>query len=82
MARIPLVREDDPDTGPEAREFLQRVEGGMGELFNGMRLLANHPERGNAFIGFARMARDQSSLNRSLKEFAWMTASEVNQCHY
>ena len=30
MARIPLVREDDPAAPPEAREFLKRVEGGLG----------------------------------------------------
>ena len=34
MARIPLVREDDPATPPEAREFLKRVEAGIGEVFN------------------------------------------------
>ena len=34
MARIPLVREDDPATPPEAREFLKRVEEGLGEVFN------------------------------------------------
>jgi len=37
MARIPTLREDDPDTPPEAREFLKRVEGGLGEVFNALR---------------------------------------------
>jgi hypothetical protein len=41
MARIPTVREDDPAISPEAREFLKRVEGGLGEVFNAVRLLAN-----------------------------------------
>jgi hypothetical protein len=45
MARIPTLREDDPDTPPEAREFLKRVEGGLGEVFNAVRLLGNHPRR-------------------------------------
>jgi hypothetical protein len=83
MARIPTVREDDPAAPPEAREFLQRIKSVSGEEpFNSMRLLANHPDRANSFIGFARMARDESGVGRRLKELAWMTASEVNRCHY
>ena len=62
MARIPTVREDDPGTPPEAREFLKRVEGGLGEVFNAVRLLANHPQQANALIGFVRSVRHHNSL--------------------
>lgn len=82
MARIPLVQEDDPAVSPEAREFLARVQAGMGELFNGVRLLANNPVQGSAWIGFIRAVRYQGSLTREQTELAYMTASTVNRCHY
>ena len=50
MARIPFVREDDPATPPEARAFLKRVEGGPGEVFNAVRLLANNPQQTGALV--------------------------------
>ena len=47
MGRIPIVREDDPETGPEAQAFLKRAESGFAEVFNALRLLANHPRQAN-----------------------------------
>lgn len=82
MARIPLVREDDPGTPPEAQEFLKRVEGGLGEIFNAVRLLANHPRQASAFIGFVRSVRHNNTLTPTLTELAYTTASVVNGCHY
>jgi len=82
MARIPLVQEDDPTTPPEAREFLKRVEGAQGEVFNGVRLLANHPQQGNALIDFVRSVRHHNTLTPTLTEIAYTTASVVNRCHY
>ena len=76
MARIPIVREDDPATPPEAQEFLKRVKGGLGEVFNAVRLLANHPGQANALIDFVRSVRYHNS------ELAYTTASVVNRCHY
>ena len=66
MVRIPTVREDDPGTPPEAREFLKRVEGGLGEVFNAARLLANHPQQANALIEFVRSVRHHNSLTPTL----------------
>jgi len=82
MARIPIVREDDPATPPEAREFLKRVEGGLGEVFNAVRLLANCPKQANALLDFVRSVRYQNSLTPVLTELAYTTASVVNCCHY
>jgi alkylhydroperoxidase family enzyme len=82
MARIPLVMEDDPATPPEAREFLKRVQGGLGEVFNSVRLLANHPQQGNALIDFVRSVRYRNSLPSTFTELAYTTASVVNRCHY
>jgi alkylhydroperoxidase family enzyme len=82
MARIPIVREDDPATPSDAREFLERVEGGLGEVFNSVRLLANHPQQANALIDFVRSVRHHNSLTPTLTELAYTTASVVNSCHY
>jgi alkylhydroperoxidase family enzyme len=82
MARIPIVREDDPATAPEAREFLMRLKSGTGEIFNGARLLANHPRQANALIGFVRSVRRQNSLTPTLTELAYTTGSVTNGCHY
>ena len=82
MARIPTVREDDPATSPEAREFLKRVEGGLGEVFNAVRLLANHPQQANALIDFVRSVRHRNSLTPTLTELAYLTASLANRCYY
>ncbi len=82
MARIPTLREDDPDTPPEAREFLKRVEVGLGEVFNAVRLLANHPAQANALINFVRSVRYDNSLTPALTELAYTTASVANHCHY
>ena len=82
MARIPLLREDDPGTPPAARDFLKRVEGGLGEVFNAARLLANHPKQANALIDFVRSVRSQNSLTPTLTDLAYTTASVTNRCHY
>ena len=82
MARIPILREDDPATPAEAREFLNRVKGGLGEVFNAVRLLANHPQQAHALIEFVRSVRYHNSLTPSLTELAYTTASVANCCHY
>ena len=87
MARIPIVREDDPATPPEAQAFLRRVErpradGGLGEVFDSIRLFANHPQQATAFLNFVQSVRQQNQLTGSLTELAWTTASVVNRCYY
>jgi alkylhydroperoxidase family enzyme len=82
MARIPIVREDDSRTPLESREFLKRCEGGLGEIFNAVRLLANHPQQARALIDFVRSVRHKNTLTPTLTELAYTTASVVNDCHY
>ncbi len=82
MARIPTVREDDPATAPEARAFLKKVEGRLGEVFNSIRLFANHPRASNAFIDFVGAVRHHNSLTPTLTELAYTTAVVTNECHY
>lgn len=82
MPRIPIVREDDPVTPPEAREFLKRVGGGLGEVFDSVRLIANHPQQANALIDFVRAVRHHNTLTPTLTELAYTTESVANDCHY
>jgi hypothetical protein len=42
---IPIVLEEDPATPPEALEFLKQIQGHLGEVFNPVRLFANHPQQ-------------------------------------
>jgi hypothetical protein len=44
------------------------VEGGLGEVFNAVRLLANHPRQANALIDFVRSVRYNNSLTPTLTE--------------
>jgi alkylhydroperoxidase family enzyme len=82
MARIPQLREDDPSTPPEAREFLYTVKSARGEVFNSVRLLANHPQQATALVNFVRAVRYRNTLTPELTELAYMTASVTNRCHY
>ena len=82
MARIPIVREDDPAAPPEARAFLKRVQGGLGEVFNSVRLLANNPQQANALIDFVRSVRHHNSLTPTLTELAYTAGSVTNRCYY
>ncbi len=58
------------------------MEGGLGEVFNSVRLLANHPQQANALIDFVRSVRQRNSLGPTLTELAYTTASVINRCHY
>jgi alkylhydroperoxidase family enzyme len=82
MARIPQLREGDPLTSPEAREFLHMAENSMGEVFNSLRLLANHPQQAKALVDFVKAVRYRNTLTPALTELAYTTASVANRCHY
>jgi len=83
MARIPTLGEDDPATPPEARVFLLKTrENVTGEIFNSIRLLANHPRPAANLVEFIRCLRKEGSLTRTQTEFVWTTSAVVNGCHY
>jgi alkylhydroperoxidase family enzyme len=82
MARIPQLRDDDPLTPPQSREFLRTAESTMGEVFNALRLLANHPQQAKALIDFVKAVRYRNTLTPALTELAYTTASVANRCHY
>ncbi len=82
MGRIPILREDDPATPPDAREYLRRVKDGLGEIFNAVRMFANVPPHANAYLQFVLSVRRRNNLTPALTELAYTTASVVNSCHY
>lgn len=53
-----------------------------GHVFNGLRLLANHPRQATLLMKFAQSVRYESTLDQTLAELAYLTASTVNCCHY
>jgi len=69
-------------TPPQAREFLRTAETTMGEVFNALRLLANHPQQAKALIDFVKAVRYRNTLTPALTELAYTTASVANRCHY
>jgi hypothetical protein len=83
MARIPTLCEDDPTTPVGAKDFLRRTEKNVtGEIFNSIRLMANHPRAAAALVEFIRRLRKEGGLTRTQSELVWTTSAVVNGCHY
>jgi len=79
--RIPLVDPDDPDVDEQTREMLRGMR--AAELdFNVIRALANHPGVLQGFMSFSAAAYWGSSIDPALRELAYLTASNENDCHY
>jgi alkylhydroperoxidase family enzyme len=83
LARIPLVRADDPGVDPKAAAMLQAVESSQAEpVLNVIRALANHPDAMEAFFNFAGIVYLDNSLNPVQRELAYLTSAVTNDCFY
>ena len=83
MARIPLLEAGDPATPPDAKAFLQEGEQAGGRLYNIFRAMANRPAAGRSFLALAQTVYfGGSTLDPKHGEFAYLTATVVNNCHY
>ncbi len=83
MARIPTLSEHDPATPAEARDFLINTrDNATGEIFNSIRLMANHPAQSAKLIELVRSLRRDGGLTRPQTELVWTTSALVNGCHY
>ena len=83
MARIPTLSEVDPTTPPEAKDFLVNTRDNVtGEIFNSLRLLANHPTLAGKLVELIRALRQEGGLTRTQTELVWTTSATVNGCHY
>ena len=83
MARVPLVRADDPGVDPHAAALLTAVESAqsVGTL-NVHRALANHPQIMEKFFALADVAYFSNSIGPAKSELAYLTAAMQNDCHY
>jgi alkylhydroperoxidase family enzyme len=83
MARIPLLREDDPAIPEDARAYLRQAGESRGRLINIYRAMANRPETGQAFSHLAgTVYRGSTTLAPRHAELAYLTATVVNNCYY
>ena len=82
MARIPLLREDDPTTPADARALLEATKTARGQVVNLYRALANTPAALETFLAFGGAVRRRGSLSRKEAELAYTTATVVNNCYY
>jgi alkylhydroperoxidase family enzyme len=83
MARIPILREDDPALSDETRAYFEQVKQVRGRLVNIYRAMANRPEAARAFSGLANTVyRGRTSLEPKHAELAYLTATVVNNCFY
>lgn len=83
MARIPILREDDPALSEDARAYLEEVREARGRLVNIYRAMANRPEAARAFSALAHTVyRGRTSLDPKHAELAYLTATVVNNCYY
>ena len=83
MARIPLIRSDDPDADPEAAAHVRAIESRRGGVaFNVHRALANHPELMSAMWAMADIAYFKNSLTTVQRELAYYTSAVTNDCFY
>ncbi|MBV9248707.1 MAG: hypothetical protein JO227_05605 [Acetobacteraceae bacterium] len=83
MARIPILREDDPAIPDDAKAFLRDAAEQRGRLVNIYRALANRPETGRAFFAFANTVyRGATTLTPKHGELAYLTSTVVNNCYY
>lgn len=84
MGRLPIVDPENPDTPPEVAQTLSAfvLEPWTGPQ-NMLSTLANH---GPLFAGFAAFAGalygGSEELTPAEREYAYLTASRVNECFY
>jgi alkylhydroperoxidase family enzyme len=49
---------------------------------NVLRAIANHPRAAEAFGAFGGFLYSEASITPAQREFAYLTASAINNCHY
>lgn len=83
MARVPLVRADDPGVDPKAAAILTAVAGAQDVgVLNVHRALANHPDLMESIFAMGEIAYFNNSLNPVQRELAYYTSAVTNDCFY
>lgn len=82
MARIPILQEDDSSLPEEARIALERIQQQRGRIVNLYRVMANHPQALRTFADFGAVVYRGKNLTPKEAEFAYTTATVINNCYY
>lgn len=83
MARIPILKQDDPALSEDQRAFLDEAGKARRKLLNVYRAMANRPDAARAFSQMVRTVyRSGSTLDPRHGELAYLTATVVNNCFY
>lgn len=83
MTRIPLLDPADPALPAGTRSVLEAAATARGSLLNIHRAMANRPEALAAFMQMVHAVyRGGSTLEPRHGEFAYLTATAVNDCFY
>ena len=84
MSRLPLVDPNDPDLNADVREIVDRFGGpdGFAGLPNVVRAVANHAGALSILSAAGEALYSSGKLTPAQREFAYLTASVANTCHY
>lgn len=83
MARLPLIDPDDEGAHPAVREMLTAMGAARGgNIPNVMRAVANHARALESMVAFSNVVYGRNSLTPPQRQFAYLTASVTNNCHY
>lgn len=82
MARLPMIREDDPTADPEAVALLRELEGTFGSIINLQRVMVHHPGLTKAFFAMMRTLYLESHLSPKQTELPYLTSTMTLKCHY
>ena len=79
MARLPFVERDQAP--PEVQAAYDKVLKTMGRVSNFVKLIANHSPSLPSFLEWYPKLRN-GALDITLRQLAYVKASQVNGCHY
>jgi alkylhydroperoxidase family enzyme len=81
MSRISLIEPEH--ASPEIGALYDEIRKAGMPIFNVMKMFANNPNCLAALINFLHALYGQrSKLDPSLRELAYLRASQLNSCHY
>ena len=82
MARLPLIKEDDPDADPEAVALLRSLEATFGSIVNLQRVMVHNQGITKAFFGMMRTLYLENHLSPKQIELPYLTSTMTLKCFY
>jgi alkylhydroperoxidase family enzyme len=78
-ARLPYVERDDAPA--EVQKAFDRLTAAVGRVNNIFKVMAHHPQSLPAFLEWYPRTRE-GALDPTLRQLAYVRASELNGCRY